>query len=151
MIRPSKNSAIAKPRYGSLTEDACSRRYACNWSGGIWRTTSSATGAPLKIRRLPNQGASVVPRELKACVKFRRLDAVLSGPKTATYGFADTCKMVIPAASIINAVRNSGNEGALAAGTKSSAHSPIVNRPPTIAFLYPNHSINFPEGNEKIK
>ena len=40
----------------------------------------------------PSFGPIVVPRELNACARFRRLAAVFSGPRMATYGFADTCK-----------------------------------------------------------
>jgi len=45
-------------------------------------------------------GAIVVPNELKACERFKRLEAPVSEPKTATYGLAATCKTVIPAASV---------------------------------------------------
>ena len=30
---PDRNSTMAKPRYGNFTDEACSTRYACNWSG----------------------------------------------------------------------------------------------------------------------
>jgi exodeoxyribonuclease VII small subunit len=68
----------------------------------------------------------VVPSELNACVRFKRLDAVSGGPRTATYGFAATCSAVMPAASTISAPRKSGNDGTLAAGMKRSAPTPIV-------------------------
>ena len=35
-------------------------------------------------RASPSKGASVVPRELKACEKLRRLAAVFSGPRLVT-------------------------------------------------------------------
>ena len=93
----------------------------------------------------------VVPKELKAWVRFNLLEAVSGGPKTATYGFAATCKAVIPAAKIIKAPRKSGNEAVLAAGMKSSAPTPMVKRPVTMVFLYPMASTSFAEGMEKIK
>ena len=77
-------------------------------------------------------GATNVPSELNACVRFSRLDAVRAGPSTATYGFAETCNMVMPAARMISAARNSGNEGTWAAGINSNAPMPIVTRPITI-------------------
>ncbi len=45
-------------------------------------------------------GAMVVPKELNACDKFNLLDAPSSLPKSATKGFAATCKIVIPPAKV---------------------------------------------------
>src|SRR6185312_9466855 len=92
----------------------------------------AGAAAPPRIKILPKSGARVVPRELKPCVRLRRLDAVRGGPRTATYGLAEVCRMVIPAARTMRAVRNKENEGAMAAGTKSSAPQPIVTRPATM-------------------
>src|SRR4051812_897897 len=99
------------------------------------RNTSTATGAATipRISVLPNHGATAVPRELNACVRFKRLEAVRGGPSTATYGFADVCRTVMPAARMINAVRNSGYEGALAAGMNKAAPAAMVHRPMTMA------------------
>src|SRR5450432_232530 len=94
--------------------------------------TLSGTAAAPRIRRLPNFGATVVPRELKACVRLSRLDAVSAGPRMATYGLADVCKTVMPAARTINAVRNNGNEGIVAAGTNRRAPIAMVKRPTTM-------------------
>ena len=94
-----------------------------------------ASGALLRINRLPRYGAMVVPSELNACVRFKRLDAVSGGPRTATYGFAATCNAVMPAASTISAPRKSGNDGTLAAGMKRSAPRPMVIRPTTMVRL----------------
>jgi len=41
-------------------------------------------GAAVRMKRLPKYGAIVVPRDLKACVRFKRLDAVVSGPIAVT-------------------------------------------------------------------
>src|SRR5215467_12427061 len=95
---------------------------------------AGASAAP-RISQLPNHGASVVPSELKACVRFKRLDAVRGGPRIATYGLAEVCRMVIPAASTINAVRKTGNDGMEAAGTNVTAPAAIVRRPVTIERL----------------
>ncbi len=73
-----------------------------------------------------------VPSELKAWVRFRRLDAVFDGPSTETYGLAATCSAVIPAASTMSAERKSGNEGTLAAGMKSNAPTHMVKSPATM-------------------
>src|SRR5882724_11782357 len=97
-------------------------------------TLTGASAAP-RISQLPNHGASVVPSELKACVRFRRLEAVRGGPRIATYGFADVCSMVIPAASTISAVRNSGNDGIDAAGTNTKAPVAMVRSPVTMDRL----------------
>src|SRR5712672_1286520 len=97
-------------------------------------TLTCASAAP-RISQLPNHGASVVPSELKACVRFKRLEAVRGGPRIATYGFAEVCSMVIPAASTISAVRNRGNEGMDAAGTNMIAPVAMVRRPATIDRL----------------
>src|SRR5690242_7402824 len=93
-----------------------------------------AATAP-RISQLPNIGASVVPRELNPCVRFSRLEAVLGGPRIATYGLAEVCRMVMPAASTINAVRNRRNDGSAAAGTNNSAPADIVSKPVTMARL----------------
>src|SRR5580700_4295399 len=94
--------------------------------------SSMVLGAALRMNRLPKNGARKVPSELNACVKLRRLDAVAGLPNTVTYGFAATCRHVIPAASTISANRNNGYEGTLAAGTKRNAPAPMVSRPATI-------------------
>src|SRR5260221_11613176 len=95
----------------------------------------AGAGAAPRMSQLANLGASVVPSELKACVRFKRLEAVRGGPRIATYGFAEVCSMVIPAASTISAVRNSGNEGMEAAGTNMRAPVAMVRRPATIDRL----------------
>src|SRR5438270_9298806 len=95
---------------------------------------AGASAAP-RISQLPNRGASVVPRELKACAKFKRLEAVRGGPRIATYGFAEVCNIVMPAASTISAVRNSGNDGIDAAGTNMNAPAAIVRSPVTMDAL----------------
>src|SRR5205823_677791 len=100
-------------------------------------TTSMLAGASAapRMSQLPNRGASVVPSELKAWVRFKRLDAVRGGPRMATYGFAEVCKTVIPAASTINAVRKTGNDGMEAAGTNMNAPVAMVRRPVIIERL----------------
>ena len=65
-------------------------------------------------------------------MSVNRLEAVLGGPSTATYGFPDTCKDVIPPAKITRAHMKKANEGTLAAGRNNSAPALIVNRPMTI-------------------
>src|SRR6478672_7749135 len=95
---------------------------------------AGASAAP-RMSQLPNRGASVVPSELKACVRFRRLEAVRGGPRIATYGFAEVCSMVMPAASTIKAVRNNGNDGIDAAGTNIRAPVAMVRSPVTMERL----------------
>jgi hypothetical protein len=72
----------------------------CNWA--------TANGAALRIRKPPIFGAMVVPSELKAWVRSRRLEAVSGLPSRSTQGLADTCRPVMPAAITSSAVRNSG-------------------------------------------
>src|SRR5882762_6746022 len=79
-----------------------------------------AVAVVLRIKCAPIQGKIVVPRELKACVRFKRLEAVCGFPSTATYGFAATWRIVMPVARMINAARKNGNEGILAAGMKKT-------------------------------
>jgi len=43
-----------------------------------------ANGAALRMSSPPNIGARVVPSELKACVRFNRLEAVSGLPSTIT-------------------------------------------------------------------
>src|SRR6476646_7013355 len=97
-------------------------------------TPAGASAAP-KMSQLPNRGASVVPSELKACVRFNRLEAVRGGPRIATYGLAEVCRMVMPAARTIKAVRNNGNDGIEAAGTNIKAPVAMVRRPATMDRL----------------
>src|SRR6476469_9218856 len=111
---------------------------------------AGASAAP-KMSQLPNHGAMVVPRELKACVRFNRLEAVRGGPRIATYGLAEVCSTVMPAASTISALRKTGNEGMEAAGTNRSAPVAMVKSPATMARLYPIHSTILPDGMENRK
>ena len=92
-------------------------------------------GALARISSPPKYGATVVPSELNACVRFSRLDAVFAGPSTATYGLADTWSAVIPAASTPNANRNNAYDGTIAAGMNSNAPIAISSRPPTMVDL----------------
>src|ERR1700720_2938985 len=115
------------------------------------RISSIVLGAALRITRLPKYGPMVVPSELNACARFSRLDAVFSGPIIETYGLADTCSPVMPAAITISAVRNSGKDTAVAAAINKKAPTAIVHKPATIVFLYPTQSTNFPAGIEKTK
>src|ERR1700743_725927 len=94
-------------------------------------TVKGATAAP-RINRLPNFGAIVVPKELNACVIFKRLEAVRGGPRTVTYGLAEVCSTVMPAARTISAARNNGKGGRDAAGTNRSAPVAMVSRPTTM-------------------
>jgi hypothetical protein len=92
-----------------------------------------------------------VPSELKAWVRLSRLEAVRDGPSTVTYGLAATCRAVTPVASTISAAKNSANEGALAAGTKSNAPTAMISNPTTMVFLYPIFSISRAAGMAKTK
>ena len=110
-------------------------RYECRASADICRTVSIFWRVAFKISLPPRYGPMVVPSELNACDKFKRLEAVSGGPSTATYGFAATCRAVIPPASTISAPRNNGYDGTLAAGINNSAPTPMVTTPMTIVFL----------------
>jgi hypothetical protein len=50
---------------------------------GVWVVCSPAVATD-RIRMAPIQGPTVVPAELKACVRFRRLAAVRGSPRMAT-------------------------------------------------------------------
>src|SRR5467141_3433366 len=110
-----------------------------------------AAAVVLRIKCAPIQGKIVVPRELKACVRLKRLEAVCGLPNTATYGFAATWRMVMPVARMINAARKNGNEGILAAGKKARHATTMVSSPATMALLYPIQSMIFDAGMEKTK
>src|SRR5258705_13564074 len=87
---PSAIRARPITRYGTLTEAASCKRYARSASGDIWWIASRLVVAALRMSRPPRKGAMAVPRELKACARFSRLEAVFGGPRTGTYGFAAT-------------------------------------------------------------
>src|SRR6476620_10855070 len=110
-------------------------RYACSAAADNLFSESCEVAFAFKINNPPRYGPMVVPKELKACARFSLLEAVSGGPNTETYTFAATCNAVIPAANTINAPRNSGYDGALAAGMNRNAPIPIVTSPPTIVFL----------------
>ena len=128
-------SAIPMIVYGNFTDDASCTRYACTALVDIFCNASAELAFAFKINKPPRYGPMVVPSELKACVKFNRLDAVSGGPKTETYALAATCSAVIPAASTISAPKNNGNDGALAAGINRNAPTPMVTSPVTIVLL----------------
>ena len=136
------NTELREALLGVLSSSAGAES-CCSWV--------EANGAAARIRSPPTYGAIVVPSELKAWVRFRRLEAVRAGPSTVTYGLAATCSTVTPAASTISAARKSSNEGALAAGTKSKAPTAMTSRPTTIVFLYPIFSISRPDGMAQTK
>ncbi len=71
----------------------------------------------------------MVPRELKAWAKVRRLWAVAGGPSMEIRGFATTWTMVIPAASTNRAARNATNSAECEAGMKPRQPSIITRRP----------------------
>src|SRR6266571_7127294 len=110
-----------------------------------------AVAVVLRIKCAPTQGKTVVPRELKACVRFKRLEAVWGLPNTATYGFAATWRIVIPVARMISAARKNGNEGIFAAGKNARHAATIVSSPTTMALLYPIQSMILAAGIEKMK
>ena len=84
-INTANNSSEAPiTMYGSFTDAACCTRYACRACGVSFRRLSNASGAPLRIISPPSLGATVVPRELNACVRSNRLDAVSGFPNTTT-------------------------------------------------------------------
>src|SRR5467141_2246825 len=95
-----------------------------------------AAAVVLRIKCAPIQGKIVVPRELKACVRFKRLEAVCGFPSTATYGLAATWRIVMPVARMINAARKNGNQLILAAGKKTKQATTIVSSPATLAPFY---------------
>ena len=82
-------------------------------------TTAPAAKTPPVSRTCePSQGPTVVPSELKACDRFRRLEAPLGLPSSATSGLAATCSRVTPEAMTNRAIRTPGYQSAaVAAGT----------------------------------
>ena len=79
---------------------------------------SSAADSPATARMIGPMkvGNAQVASELNACVSVRRDDAVSGFPRTATNGFAATCRTTMPVASTKNANRNRAYERAEAAG-----------------------------------
>jgi len=69
-------------------------------------------------------GSNGCAQRIERLRQFRRLEAVSGLPSTMTYGLAATCSIVIPAASTMSAVRKSGYEGTMAAGTNRNAPRP---------------------------
>ncbi len=85
------------------TQTACSKSSKAKKAYGQ-RTAAS----PLKRSKInvpPISGASVVPKELKACARFKRLLAVSAGPMMATNGLAAICSKVNPSPSTNSATR----------------------------------------------
>src|SRR5690242_1868367 len=126
-------------------------RYAFNASGVSRDNCSTARGAALRISSPPTFGAMVVPSELNAWVRFRRLDAVSGLPKRPTYGFAATCRPVIPAARMTSAVRNNAYDATDAAGKNRNAPPAIVINPTTIVLWYPTLFTKIAHGMENRK
>src|ERR1700744_720051 len=90
-------------------------------------------------------GPIVVPKELNACDKFNRLDAVRSGPRIVTYGLQAICNMANPSPTINNAARNNGYETFIAAGKKSALPAAAISKPMMTPFLYPILLMGSPE------
>src|SRR5438445_8660245 len=55
-------------------------------------------------------------------------------PRTTTYGFAATCRPVMPAARTMSAPRNSGNDAKDAAGRNKNAPTAMLSKPATMVF-----------------
>src|SRR5690554_1697299 len=91
MIRPTKIKIHAKTTYGIFVALA-------------ERTPLSEKNS--KIKNPPTIGAIVVPSELKACERFKRLDAPSGGPNKDAYGFAVICNNVNPRPSTNKAPKN---------------------------------------------
>ena len=130
----SSNNATPITMYGIFTEAASCTRYRCSACGESWRNSSIASGTALRISSPPSFGAIVVPSELKACVRSNRLEAVAGLPRTTTYGFAATCRPVMPAARTMSAPRNSGNDAKDAAGRNKNAPTAMLSKPATMVF-----------------
>ena len=79
----------------------------------------------------PTVGKMVVPSELNACAKVRRLLAVEARPNMDTKGLATTCTVVIPAASTNSANKNNANTPFEAAGTNSRQPAVMMSNPVT--------------------
>ena len=79
----------------------------------------------------------MVPSELNACAKVRRLDADLGSPSAEISGFATTCTTVMPAPSTNSANRNSPNVALAAAGMNSRQPAVIVTSPIEAVRIYP--------------
>jgi hypothetical protein len=88
----------------------------------------------LNKKEAPIIGAIVVPKELKAWDKFNLLEAPTSDPQTATYGFAATCKIVIPAAKVKYPKMKMPNIRSDAAGENKTHPNAITVSPRTIPF-----------------
>ena len=63
-------------------------RYGASEVSSLIDTTDGGShrswDAEFKSRSPPTYGAMVDPKELNACVRFNRLEAVLAGPRTET-------------------------------------------------------------------
>jgi hypothetical protein len=87
------------------------------------------------MSRPPKIGASMVPKELNACTRFNRLEAVSGLPITATYGLAATWSRVMEEARRNSATRKKPYETVMAAGTKATALTAMPTRPSTTESL----------------
>ena len=86
-----------------------------------------------RIKAEPTYGKMVVPSELNACANVRRLCTVAGGPRSEINGFATTCTMVMPAATMNRATKNILNSADEDAGM-NSRHPIIINERPTTAL-----------------
>ncbi len=84
-----------------------------------------------RIRIAPTYGNTVVPSELKAWAKVRRLCAVCGAPSSEIRGLATTCTIVMPEASTNRATRKVANTPDEEAGMNSRQPAVMVSRPTT--------------------
>ncbi len=73
----------------------------------------------------------VVPSELKACAKVKRLLAVAGFPSMEISGLATTCTVVMPAARTNNASRNKPNSPCDEAGMNKTHPAVMIKSPVT--------------------
>src|SRR6202453_5132184 len=75
----------------AMATASSSKASAKKYTYSLTTASASSPGAMAEVdvprmSRAPIQGKIAVPKELKACDKFNRLEAVQAGPRTATYG-----------------------------------------------------------------
>src|ERR1700692_4154526 len=99
----------------------------------------------------PTYGNMVVPSELNACAKVKRLLAVRAGPSIEIKGFETTWTVVMPEASTNKATKNKPNSPCEDAGMNNRQPTVMVSRPATADRIYPMRRTSSAAGSEMMK
>ena len=115
------------------------------------RLAGSILASEPKMIMEPTYGKRVVPSELNACAKVKRLLAVAGGPSMLISGLATTCTVVMPAARTNSASRKKLNKPRSDAGMNKRQPAVMASSPTVAERMYPMRRTKAAAGMDTMK